>query len=93
MMTNKVVLDYKRRSTALIDRNEWFRKFESRDKNEYFSKMQMGCPIIINIDGSYYILELLSQICISGNKALDEFIREMKSPINTSARISFIWSK
>ena len=92
-MNRKVVLDYKKRNEALVDRAEWFRKFESRDKNECFSKMQSGCPIIINIDGSYYSLDSLSKICIYGSKDLDDFIREMKSPTNLPYRLIFIWRK
>ena len=91
-MTKKiVVLDYKKRKTAAIDRNEWFEKYGVYDKNGCFSKIAQGAPIIKNIDGTYYLLDVLVSICISGKEILDDYIRSMKSPADDTSRVLFIW--
>lgn len=92
MMTKKViVLDYNKRKLAFVSRDEWFAKYGIYDKNGCFTKIATGAPIIKNIDGTYYQLDLLASICISGKEILDEYIRSVKSPADDTSRVLFIW--
>ena len=93
MMKKKIFLDSNKKSQAIADRAAYFEKYSIVDNQGCFKKLAQGAPVIKNIDGSYYYIDLLPSICISGASYLDEFIREIKAPSELGDRYIFIWSK
>lgn len=84
----KIILKKECKKDAYCDREEYFKKYGEFDNNGCFKRMQVGAPLVININGAYYYYDKLVPYfgCIS----LDEYGRELKSPANGLPPI-FIW--
>jgi hypothetical protein len=88
MMKTKIVLKASCKKDAYCNREEYFKLYGVYDKQGCFKGMQNGAPLVINIDGSYYYYDKL--VPAFGCITLDEYGRELKSPVNGCPPI-FIW--
>lgn len=88
MKRQKIILNAKCKKDAYCNRDEYFKLYGVYDKQGCFKGMQNGAPLVINIDGTYYYYDKL--VPAFGCITLDEYGRELKSPVNGCPPI-FIW--
>lgn len=77
----QIYLDIDRRKEASVSREEWFEKYSiMKESNliEYYEKVTAGAPMIINIWHSYYLIDMLPNICLSDPVVCENWVRCMK---------------
>ena len=79
-MVCNIYLDSSKKKLAIANREQWFEKYAIFDKEGCFKKMSNGAPNIINIEGTYYYIEKLYEICFN-----ETYLRMFSNTVKTGS--------
>lgn len=79
-MKNKTIwLNKNKRKTVAIDRNEYFEKYSVTDYSGHFKELMKGSPIMVNVCGTYCLLDSLWEVVENGSAfSLQKYINQVK---------------
>lgn len=76
---------------VIIDIKEYYNKYSLDKRNNTYSMMQ-NAPIIMNVDGTYVSLTKLATLDIKGKYVIEQYLREVRNPIESKVPfLCFRW--
>lgn len=71
-----------KKAGAIVDIREFYEKYSLDKRNNSYSMLQ-NAPIIMNVDGTYVSLTKLATLDIKGKYVIEQYLREIRSPIES----------
>ena len=80
MKTKTIWLNKNKKKSVSMDRNKYFEKYSVYDYNGFFKELMKGSPIMINVGGTYCLLDNLWD-AVESNSAflLQKYINQVKT--------------
>ena len=71
-----------KKAGAIVDIREFYEKYSLDKRNNSYSMLQ-NAPIIMNVGGTYVSLTKLATLDIKGKYLIEQYLREIRNPIES----------
>ena len=79
MKSKTIWLNKNKRKTVAMDRDEYFAKYSVTDYGGNFKELMKGSPIMVNVCGTYCLLDSLWEVVENGSAfSLQKYINQVK---------------